>query len=112
MPLLPREEARALLYVQRATSAIPKYVSITHHYTSEFLDMIINPSYLLSEGYIRPSADNSSASTSITPKLTTVDQHMDQCGWTMADVVIKAINGVSSPRVMHLNTDLVVRDSA
>ena len=26
----------------------------------------------------------------------------------MADVVIKAINGVSSPRVMHLNTDLVV----
>ena len=36
---------------------------------------------------------------------------MDQ-RWTMADVVIKAINGVSSPRVMHLNTDLVVRDSA
>ena len=30
----------------------------------------------------------------------------------MADVVIKAINGVSSPRVMHLNPDLVVRDSA
>ena len=30
----------------------------------------------------------------------------------MADVVIKAINGVSSPRVMLLNTDLVVRDSA
>ena len=30
----------------------------------------------------------------------------------MADVVIKAINGVSSPRGMHLNTDLVVRDSA
>ena len=98
-----------MLYVQRATSAIPKYVSITHHYTSEFLDMIINPIYLLSEGYIRPSADNSSAST---PELTTVDQHMDQCGWTMADVVIKAINGVSSPRVMHLNTDLVVRESA
>ena len=37
---------------------------------------------------------------------------MDQCGWTMADVVIKAINGVSSPRVMHLNTDFVVRESA
>lgn len=111
MPLLPREEARALLYVQQATSAIPKYVSITHRYTSEFLDMIINPSYLLSEGYIRPSADNSSASTSITPELTTVDQQ-DQCGWTMADVVIKAINGVSSPRVMHLNTDFVVRESA
>lgn len=34
------------------------------------------------------------------------------CGWTMADVVIKAINGVSSPRVMHLNTDFVVRESA
>ena len=30
----------------------------------------------------------------------------------MADVVIKVINGVSSPRVMPLNTDLVVRDSA
>lgn len=74
--------------------------------------MIINPSYLLSEGYIRPSADNSSASTSITPELTTVDQHMDQCCWTMADVVIKAINGVSSPHVMHLNTDLAVRESA
>lgn len=37
---------------------------------------------------------------------------MDQCGWTMADVVIKAINGVSSPHVMHLNTDLAVRESA
>ena len=30
----------------------------------------------------------------------------------MADELIKAINGVSSTRVMHLNTDLVVRDSA
>ena len=37
---------------------------------------------------------------------------MDQRSWTMADVVITAINGVSSPRVMRLNTDLVVRESA
>lgn len=44
MPLLPREEARALLYVQTSNKCYPKYVSITHHYTSEFLDMIIDPS--------------------------------------------------------------------
>lgn len=45
MPLLPREEARALLYVcTTSNKCYPKYVSITHHYTSEFLDMIIDPS--------------------------------------------------------------------
>ena len=37
MPLLPREETTS-------NKCYPKYVSITHHYTSEFLDMIIDPS--------------------------------------------------------------------
>lgn len=101
-----------MLYVQRATSAIPKYVSITHHYTSEFLDMIINPSICFQRDTFGLLQITAQLPPPLTPELTTVDQHMDQCGWTMADMVIKAINGVSSPRVMHLNTDFVVRESA
>ncbi|KAA8825963.1 LacI family transcriptional regulator [Bifidobacterium reuteri] len=56
--------------------------------------------------------DNSSAATSITPQITTVDQHMDQRGLMMADVVIKTIGGERSPRVVHMPTDLVIRESA
>lgn len=44
MPLLPREEARGIAICTTSNKCYPKYVSITHHYTSEFLDMIIDPS--------------------------------------------------------------------
>lgn len=56
--------------------------------------------------------DNSTAATSITPALTTVDQHMERRGRVMASIVIDAINGISSPRTVSIDTDLVVRDSA
>lgn len=60
--------------------------------------------------------DNSSAATSITPQLTTVDQHMERRGWVMAGMVIDAIRGVRDAakpgETVMIATDLVVRDSA
>ncbi|WP_055426659.1 LacI family DNA-binding transcriptional regulator [Bifidobacterium aesculapii] len=60
--------------------------------------------------------DNSSAATSITPQLTTVDQHMERRGWVMAGMVIDAIRGASDAakpgETVLIATDLVVRASA
>lgn len=60
--------------------------------------------------------DNSSAATSITPQLTTVDQHMERRGWVMAGMVIDAIRGARDAakpgETVMIATDLVVRDSA
>ncbi|MBT1181775.1 LacI family DNA-binding transcriptional regulator [Bifidobacterium sp. CP2] len=56
--------------------------------------------------------DNSVAATSITPALTTVDQHMELRGRVMAQIVIDAINGIRSPHTVYVDTDLVVRQSA
>lgn len=60
--------------------------------------------------------DNSSAATSITPQLTTVDQHMERRGWVMAGMVIDAIRGARDAakpgETVMVATDLVVRDSA
>ncbi|KAB7790355.1 LacI family DNA-binding transcriptional regulator [Bifidobacterium leontopitheci] len=56
--------------------------------------------------------DNSSAATSTMPQITTVDQHMEMRGEVLADIVIKKINGIDSPRTVMLPTELVVRQSA
>lgn len=56
--------------------------------------------------------DNSSAATASMPQITTVDQHMELRGEVLADIVIKKINGIDSPRTVMLPTDLVVRQSA
>lgn len=59
--------------------------------------------------------DNSTAATSITPHVTTVDQHMERRGWVMAGLVIDQINGVGEgerDRTVMLATDLVPRESA
>lgn len=46
------------------------------------------------------------------PQITTVDQHMEMRGKVMADIVIKKIHGIDSPRTVMLPTELVVRQSA
>ena len=46
------------------------------------------------------------------PQITTVDQHMEMRGKVMADIVIKKIHGIVSPRTVMLPTELVVRQSA
>ena len=46
------------------------------------------------------------------PQITTVDQHMEMRGKVMADIVIKKIQGIDSPRTVMLPTELVVRQSA
>ncbi|PLS28847.1 LacI family DNA-binding transcriptional regulator [Bifidobacterium parmae] len=81
--------------------------------------------------------DNSSAATSITPQLTTVDQHMERRGWVMAGLVIDQIRdadkngdrngdrnasaddagntddaGAAPSKTVMLATDLVIRESA
>lgn len=43
------------------------------------------------------------------PQITTVDQHMEMRGKVMADIVIKKIHGIDSPRTVMLPTELVVR---
>ena len=42
------------------------------------------------------------------PQITTVDQHMEMRGKVMADIVIKKIHGIDSPRTVMLPTELVV----
>ena len=56
--------------------------------------------------------DNSTAALSVDPPLTTVDQHMDLKGRTMADTVIRTIRGESSPAVIDVPFRLVIRRSA
>jgi DNA-binding LacI/PurR family transcriptional regulator len=46
------------------------------------------------------------------PQITTVDQQMEMRGKVMADIVIKKIHGIDSPRTVMLPTELVVRQSA
>jgi len=46
------------------------------------------------------------------PQITTVDQRMEMRGKVMADIVIKKIHGIDSPRTVMLPTELVVRQSA
>lgn len=46
------------------------------------------------------------------PQITTVDQHMEMRGKVMADIVIKKIHGIDSPRTVMSPTELVVRQSA
>lgn len=46
------------------------------------------------------------------PQITTVDQHMEMRGKVMADIVIKKIHCIDSPRTVMLPTELVVRQSA
>ena len=41
------------------------------------------------------------------PQITTVDQHMEMRGKVMADIVIKKIHGIDSPRTVMLPTELV-----
>lgn len=48
----------------------------------------------------------------VEPQITTVDQHMEMRGKVMADIVIKKIHGIDSPRTVMLPTELVVRQSA